>query len=1789
MGFDGGYYMTCSKNFGRMLQASCLALIGTLTVVGCGGSETKTPPTDAYIAPSPLDTGPLPPVVAVTVTPASADFGTVVKGSSSSAPTVITVTNRGSATSLSPAATSPFAVLSTTCGTLAVAGTCTISLSFTPIAVGPASGILTVATGVSVTLTGTGNNPGVITLTDKVDLGMVIVNAPATGSVTVTALSAVAGLVCTVSGPDVVADPTKVCPATLAVGASCAVGFNFKATTTGSKSDSVVCTVAGNLMTSTVVAEVVNPSSLAFIAPLSQSVSSPVGTPSATVSFTLVNSGGAPSGIPVVTPTVDTTQFVVDNQCVLALPANSSCKINVQFKPTTVGQKTLTLTVTDASAPLTSAVATVNGTAITAGSMTIAGIGDFGTVAVGATSAPAVVFTVTNPGATDTAPLTIGVTDPQFVVSADGCSGLPLAATKSCTVSLVFKPTVAGPVGAALSASAAGAATATLPIKGVATGAAALTLAPSTLDFGGVVVNGTSGTKTFTVTNSGQNATGALEVVKTDSTSSVGGGSQFSYTTTCSASLLPNTSCSVVVAFAPLQAGAASASITVRSIDLSTTSQAGTLLGLGLAAADLTLDCGTGDFGAGGTVVTTTSATTLTCKVTNNATTASGAITSAVTGDFAIATDNCKTANLQNNNSCTLVVTFKPTVKGTRTGTITVTSTNSGSANQPLTGVGLGIVEIKEYTTGNTLVTAGNYDFGQVTAGVASSVNLTVAVFVRATVGNLAVTQNLGTPADFVAGTAAIAWPGAPGAGTVISCPALTTAIPTFSDTIPFCVVVVNAKPSTKAVKTGSIVATGANGQTDTGTFTATGSGPLTINPSPLTFAAVAVGDTTILTLTVANNGANPVTAAKFTLSGADAAQFVVVTDGVSNQTIIAPNGTLHANEATLLIRFVPASTGAKTATITVSGTYGAGTETATVTLTGTGGTPAQLTATLGTAFADTAINATSTAMTVTVSNAAGSVPTDFVTYSPTGEFTVAPTGIATRGTCGASGSTPVAAGGSCTILVWFQPVVGLGLGKRTGTLTVAASNAGSVVLNLTGNATPQITVSPSTIQDFGNVVLGDTTSGTKTVTVTNHADAQATVAPTLIGNVNGLLPSDANQFRIVSHTCTTALNGSGGTCTVLLQMVPTAAGVANATLRVRDTGTQQLAYVDVTGNGQSPAALSFTTGTAISRDFGQIRLGSPSSAVTYTVTNTGDQTSGHLTFGLYDHGTTTAVHAKTSDFVMTGTTCSPDTGLAGGASCNIVVAYNPTACPVAGCTTIGGVTEPAVDVDLIVKATPGSLATGVAITGTTLPRLTGTATASPTTSSFLVESTTGLSPFTFAALASGTSTATMILTAGNGGLSIASTDTITLTDKLATGSVPIASEFTIGAAGTAANTCVPATGTNTLVASGTCTFNVVWTPGAGAAGKRELTATVTATSVVRGVATLVAVKPTAASLVATPAGGLNFGNVAQGTDSATMVLTVKNAGESVTTANLVPAKGGTHAAEVTVLPGGCQGATLAAGASCTLSMKVHPAAGGAVVSGGATVTVSAGAATTGPIDMLWTGKAVAQITPNPSQLDFGTVAVGAVSASHANTLPVVLTNQANGTITGPLSITVDNTDFAVSAVNPAGLVAGTDCADPTFAAGLDAATSCTVYVTFSPKVLTPAAKSGTVTINSTSTAQAQVVVIGTATSALIVDHATRTYTASVGTLSTHATQVLTYTNNADAPTTGQLIATLTGADFHIVADTCTGTTVAAAGTCAVSVRFDPTTAGAKTGSLVVSGTPGNSATTALTGTATTP
>ena len=94
--------------------------------------------------------------------------------------------------------------------------------------------------------------------------------------------------------------------------------------------------------------------------------------------------------------------------------------------------------------------------------------------------------------------------------------------------------------------------------------------------------------------------------------------------------------------------------------------------------------------------------------------------------------------------------------------------------------------------------------------------------------------------------------------------------------------------------------------------------------------------------------------------------------------------------------------------------------------------------------------------------------------------------------------------------------------------------------------------------------------------------------------------------------------------------------------------------------------------------------------------------------------------------------------------------------------------------------------------------------------------------------------------------------------------------------------------------------------------------------------------------------------------------------------------------------------------------------------------------------------------------------------------------------------------------------------------------------------------------------------------------------------LGTSTTSSFTVTNNG-ASTTGTLTVLVSGGtsgttDFSVADEDCNGSELAVSGTCNVQVRFQPTSAGAKSATFTVSGTPGGTAAVAsLTGTGLSP
>ncbi|HEV2644978.1 MAG TPA: choice-of-anchor D domain-containing protein [Acidobacteriaceae bacterium] len=248
-------------------------------------------------------------------------------------------------------------------------------------------------------------------------------------------------------------------------------------------------------------------------------------------------------------------------------------------------------------------------------------------------------------------------------------------------------------------------------------------------------------------------------------------------------------------------------------------------------------------------------------------------------------------------------------------------------------------------------------------------------------------------------------------------------------------------------------------------------------------------------------------------------------------------------------------------------------------------------------------------------------------------------------------------------------------------------------------------------------------------------------------------------------------------------------------------------------------------------------------------------------------------------------------------------------------------------------------------------------------------------------------------------------------------------------------------------------------------------------------------------------------------------------------------------------------GNSLAAGASCTINVSFTPT-GPSLFAG--TLTVGDNAAVsiqTIPIGGSGTAALVPQATLSPSSLTFPSTTVGVA----ATPLPVTLSNPG----TGPLSI---------SNIGITGLGVGIFGETNTCGNSLAAGASCTINVSFTPTG--PNLFAGTLTVSDNAAVSIQTIPIGGSGAAALVPQATLNPSsltfASTTVGVTATTQPITLSN----PGTGALAITgitVTGANASSFGQTnnC-GSSVAAGGSCTITVSFTPGTAGALAAALSV-------------------
>jgi subtilase family serine protease len=406
------------------------------------------------------------------------------------------------------------------------------------------------------------------------------------------------------------------------------------------------------------------------------------------------------------------------------------------------------------------------------------------------------------------------------------------------------------------------------------------------------------------------------------------------------------------------------------------------------------------------------------------------------------------------------------------------------------------------------------------------------------------------------------------------------------------------------------------------------------------------------------------------------------------------------------------------------------------------------------------------------------------------------------------------------------------------------------------------------------------------------------------------------------------------------------------------------------------------------------------------------------------------------------------------------------------------------------------------------------------------------LSPtsLTFTSTNVGATTAAQLVTVKNSG-----TAALTLTSETITGTN--ASSFV-----KSATTCG-----SSLAAGASCTVSVAFKPLAAGA----LSATLSIADNATGSPQTAKLSGTgvAVPLVTLSPTSLTFASTNTGSTTAAQLVTVKNSGTAALTLTSETITG-TNASSFVKSATTC-GSSLAAGASCTVSVAFKPLAAGALTAALSIADNATGSPQTAKLS--GTGVAASGVTVTPSSIAFPATVAGVASDAQI--------------------VTVKNTGSVAATLNSivlGGLGASSFQQIGTCGKTLAAGASCSLYVAFKPA--SAAALSATITVtDSVVGSPEKVTLTGTGTAAPTVKLSAKSLsfpTTPHGT--TSAAQAITLTNSGTATLSLSSI-TLTGtnpADFEAL-DTC-GATLVPAANCTVYVAFKPAAAAAYKATLSI-------------------
>ncbi len=788
--------------------------------------------------------------------------------------------------------------------------------------------------------------------------------------------------------------------------------------------------------------------------------------------------------------------------------------------------------------------------------------------------------------------------------------------------------------------------------------------------------------------------------------------------------------------------------------------------------------------------------------------------------------------------------------------------------------------------------------------------------------------------------------------------------------------------------------------------------------------------------------------------------------------------------------------------------------------------------------------------------------------------------------TCG----TSLAAGATCTISVTFAPH---SIISYSGTLTIRDSDITSsqqVTLSGIGLGAPVVSLTPTSLS-FGDNVYR-TPSASKKVTLQNVGTANL--------NISSLSVTDANSGDFsLTNTCpaTVAINA---TCIINVTFIPAGAGKRTANITVNDNAVATPQKVSLAGTETAAITVSPKTLT-----FSSTSVGSPSAAKTVTVTNASSAAIPIAGFSFTGN--------DVGDFSQTNT-CG--TSLKGSGKCTVSVTFTPTAAGARGASLSIADADPSspqtitltgTGVVPTVSLTPASLAFGNQVylqpsatqkatlknTGSTTLTIASVSITGADSGDFTPTNTCGTSlaagksctiTVTFTPLGPGARSASLSVGDNGAGspqaVSLTGTETPAITVSPASLTFPSTNAGITSAAKTVAVTNASTaaiaingftfTGANvgdfsqtntcgtSLKGSGTCTVSVKFTPAEG--GPRSASLSVNDSDPGSPQTVALSGQGLGPAVTLTPA-SLSFGNQVYLKRSASRQVTLQNSGTadlSITSVAVTGANSGDFSETNTC------GTTVAANATCTITVTFRPAGPGARSASIAIADNVIG----NPQTVSLSGTETPAIAVSPASLAFPSTNVG--SGSAAQTV----------TVTNSSTTAIAMNSFTFTGANASDFQQSNTCGTKLTGSG-----TCTVSVTFTPGANGARAASLSIADSDPSSPQAVALTgIGLAP-AVTLTPSSLSFGNQVY-LTASAAQTVTLQNTGTAALT---IASVTAGganpgDFSQT-NTC-GASVAAGASCIVTVQFKPTGAGGRSASLLIGDSaPGSPQTIALTGT----